>query len=361
MLSAGIVGLPNVGKSTLFNALIRNYKAEAANFPFCTIDPNVGIVNLPDERLETLRKLENSEKIIYAGFEFVDIAGLVKGASEGAGLGNKFLSHIREVDAIVYVIRCFEDKDIHHVDGSIDSIRDFETISFELALSDLTVIKKRIEKIQKNCKAGDKAYQIEEEILKKIEASIENISPIELDNEEKAVIKHLNLLSLKPFLVAANLKEEELAETEKNTQYIKLKNHLPNINVIPVSAKIEAELIELTEEEAKEYLLALNVKESGIKTLIRNAFDTLGLMTYFTVGPKETRAWTIEKNSKAPKAAGAIHSDFERGFIKAEIISFNDFVQCGSKAKAREVGKLRLEGKEYIVQEADIIEFKFNV
>lgn len=370
MSKAGIVGLPNVGKSTLFNALVGSYKAEAGNFPFCTIDPNVGIVSVPDDRLDTLKELENSDKIVPATFEFVDIAGLVKGANEGAGLGNKFLSHIREVHTIVHVVRCFEDENVHHVDGSINPMRDLETIYLELALADLAVVQKRKERLEKACKTGDKASKEEFDILTKIEETLENSDSLNsiislrsnLPTEELERIAYLNLLVLKPFLIAANLKEDELKAPKENKNYKILCEKFSEGVLIPISAQIEAELASLNDEtEAKEYLESLGVKESGVKELIRKAFDALGLMTYFTVGKIEARAWTVRKNSTAPEAAGVIHTDFQRGFIKAEIISFDELVKCGSKASAREQGKLRLEGKEYIVQEADVIEFKFNV
>ncbi len=363
MLQAGIVGLPNVGKSTLFNALVENNQAQAGNFPFCTIEPNVGIVNVPDERLLVLQKIVNGQKIVPAGFQFVDIAGLVKGANEGAGLGNKFLSHIREVDAIVQVVRCFEDENIHHVDGEVNALRDFETIKLELALADLAVIDKRIDRLAKQMKTGDKLIQSESEILHQLKTSLEAVSDLNLNPEEKQIIAHLNLLSLKPLIIAANLKEEELGKPENNSNYQKLKTALEakNLQIIPISAQIEAELISLSPEEANEYLQSLGVNESGVQSLIRAAFNTLGLMTYFTAGEIEVRAWTIPLVCKAPKAAGVIHTDFERGFIKAEVISYQDLVHFGSRNIAREAGKVRLEGKEYLVQNGDVIEFKFNV
>ncbi len=364
MLQAGIVGLPNVGKSTLFNALTQNNSAEAANFPFCTIEPNIGIVNVPDKRLDKLREIFNSQKIIPAAFKFVDIAGLVKGASEGAGLGNKFLSHIREVDSIVHVIRCFEDENIHHVDGSVNAVRDFETIRLELALADMSVMQKRIDKINKQAKSGDKNYQREFEILNEINNNFENlnIKLPELTAEDKALIAHLNLLSFKPFIIAANLKEEELAKPLENPQYLALSKYIDkNIELIAISAQIEAELIELSEEETAEYLQSLGVNESGVKSLIQASFKALGLMTYFTAGEMEARAWTVPINCKAPQAAGAIHTDFERGFIKAEVVGWDDLLNYGTKQLAKDAGKVRLEGKEYTVQSSDIIEFKFNV
>jgi ribosome-binding ATPase len=366
MLQAGIVGLPNVGKSTLFNALVGNHKAEASNFPFCTIEPNVGIVDVPDERLNVLQKIVDGQKIVPANFQFVDIAGLVKGANEGAGLGNKFLSHIREVDAIVQVVRCFEDENIHHVDGSVNPTRDLETIKLELALADLAVVEKRLEKLAKGLRSGDKPSIAENEVLNKVKAALEMLEDFSLDDEQKKIVSHLNLLSVKPIIIAANLREEELADPSKNKNYLSLVQYIKDklytsTQVIPISAQIESELVSLSQEEANEYLESLGVSESGVKSLIRSAFTTLGLMSYFTAGETEVRAWTIPLVCKAPQAAGVIHTDFERGFIKAEVVSYEDLTGFGSKNAAREAGKVRLEGKEYLIKNGDVVEFKFNV
>ena len=372
MLRAGIVGLPNVGKSTLFNALTRSRKAEAANFPFCTIEPNVGIVVVPDARLERLRVLASSEKVIPAAIEFVDIAGLVKGASEGEGLGNKFLSHIREVDAIVQVVRCFENEDIHHVAGSVDPVRDIEIITAEFILVDMASIQKRIERQAKAARSGDKVAKAEIELGEKILPHLNSGKPAstaELSDEEKKLLASFFLLSAKPVLFAANVREEDLGALESGdhscNEHVKAveeyaATHLGTSTVI-ISAQIESELAELPPEEAKEYLADLGVSDSGVGKLIRAAYALLGLRTYFTYGPKETRAWTIRTGDKAPAAAGVIHSDFERGFIAAETMAFSDLDTLGSTAKCREAGKFRIEGKEYEVKDGDVLEFRFNV
>lgn len=372
MLRAGIVGLPNVGKSTLFNALTRSRKAEAANFPFCTIEPNVGVVNVPDSRMERLRVLASSEKVIPAAIEFVDIAGLVKGASEGEGLGNKFLSHIREVDAIVQVVRCFENDDIHHVAGSVDPVRDIEIITTELVLADMASVQKRIERQGKAAKGGDKVAKAEIELGQKILPHLDSGMPAstaDLTDDEKKLLQTFFLLSAKPVLFAANVREEDLALLEQgdysSNPHVKAveeyaKSHHGTGTVV-VSAQIESELSELPPEEAKEYLEGLGVSDSGVGKLIRGAYTLLGLRTYFTYGPKETRAWTIRAGDKAPAAAGVIHSDFERGFIAAETMAFTDLDSLGSAAKCREAGKLRIEGKEYEVKDGDVMEFRFNV
>lgn len=366
MLKAGIVGLPNVGKSTLFNAVTRTRKAQAANFPFCTIEPNVGIVTVPDERLEKLCALINSEKTIYAAIEFVDIAGLVKGASEGEGLGNQFLSHIREVDAIVQVVRCFENDDIHHVTGTVDPVRDIEVINTELILADLSAVTKRAERQQKGARSGDKAAKAEIALCEKILPHLNAGKPAltaELSDDERAILKGFFLLSSKPTIFACNVGENDLAQGD-NVHIAAVreyaKTHMGSEAVV-ISAQIESELAELPPEEAKAFLSDLGVTDSGVSQLIRAVYHLLGLRTYFTTGPKETRAWTIHHGDKAPAAAGVIHSDFERGFIAAQTIAYTDLIEYGTEAKAREAGKLRIEGKEYTVQDGDVLEFRFNV
>jgi ribosome-binding ATPase len=367
MLKAGIVGLPNVGKSTLFNAVTRTRKAEAANYPFCTIDPNVGIVTVPDSRLETLAKIAKTAVLIPAAVEFVDIAGLVKGAAQGEGLGNKFLSHIREVDAIVQVVRCFEDSNIHHVAGSIDPIRDIETVTTELVIADLDAVQRRIERLAKDAKRGDKVAIAETEVLKKLEPHLNDGKPaitLELSNEEKAIAKGFYLLTDKPTIFATNVKETDLATAESNPHVAKVREYARahhSCETVVISAQIESDLIDLSAEEAKEFLRELGVQESGVGALIRSTYHVLGLRTYFTAGEKEARAWTIHAGDTAPKAAGVIHTDFERGFIKAETVAYEDLVKCGSVAAAREKGLYRMEGKEYIVKDGDVMLFKFNV
>jgi GTP-binding protein YchF len=367
MLRAGIVGLPNVGKSTLFNAVTRTRKAEAANYPFCTIDPNIGIVTVPDARLEPLSKVAKTSVIIPAAVEFVDIAGLVKGASQGEGLGNKFLSHIREVDAIVQVVRCFEDADIHHVAGAIDPIRDIETITTELVLSDLDAVKKRLEKGAKDAKRGDKVALAEEAVLKKLEPHLNAGKPaitLELAPEEKGVSRLFWLMTDKPTIFACNVKESDLATADSNPHVVKVREYAKQhfaCEAVVISAQIESDLIDLSPEEEKEFLKELGVSESGVGQLIRATYHLLGLRTYFTAGEKEVRAWTIHVGDTAPKAAGVIHSDFERGFIKAETVAYDDLMKCGSVASAREKGLYRMEGKEYVVKDGDVMLFKFNV
>ncbi|MBE9004143.1 redox-regulated ATPase YchF [Fortiea sp. LEGE XX443] len=363
MLRAGIVGLPNVGKSTLFNALVANAKAEAANFPFCTIEPNVGVVSVPDERLNVLSQIAGSVQIIPARVEFVDIAGLVKGASQGEGLGNQFLSHIREVDAIVHVVRCFEDDDIIHVAGSVDPARDIEIINLELGLADLGQIERRIERTRKQARTSKEA-QFEITVLEKLVAALnegQSARQVSLNEEEAEIIKGLGLLTNKPIIYAANVSEDELATGNEFVEKVRQIASGENAQVVIVSAQVEAELVELSEEEKADFLESLGVKEGGLKSLIRATYSLLGLRTYFTSGPKETRAWTIHAGMSAPQAAGVIHSDFERGFIRAETVAYNDLVANGSMNGAKEKGLVRSEGKEYIVQEGDVMLFRFNV
>ena len=366
-LQAGIVGLPNVGKSTLFNAITRTAKAEAANYPFCTIDPNVGVVTVPDARLEPLREIAKTSVVIPATIEFVDIAGLVAGAASGEGLGNKFLSHIREVDAIVQVVRCFEDEDVHHVSGSVDPVRDIEVINTELVLADLESVQKRIERQTKQAKRGDKEAQAEMPILQKLEPLLDDGKPAylcELNDDEKKVAKHFHLLTFKPVIFACNVKDDELANADDNPFVKQVRDYAAkalNCETIVISAQIESELVDLSDDEAKAFLADLGVEESGTGALIRATYHLLGLRTYFTAGEKEVRAWTIRAGDTAPKAAGVIHGDFERGFIKAETVGYEDLIDCGSTAAAREKGKYRIEGKEYVVQDGDVLLFRFNV
>ncbi len=363
MLRAGIVGLPNVGKSTLFNALVANAKAEAANFPFCTIEPNVGVVAVPDERLNMLANISTSEQIVPARVEFVDIAGLVKGASQGEGLGNQFLSHIREVDAIVHVVRCFENDDIIHVAGSVDPVRDIEIINLELVLADLTQIERRLDRTRKQARANKDA-QIELGVLEKLSAVLNEGKPARqasLTEEEAESIKGLGLLSGKPIIYAANVSEDDLATGNKFVEQVRQIAAQENAQVVIVSAQVESELVELPEEDRADFLASLGVEEGGLKSLIRATYELLGLRTYFTTGPKETRAWTISSGMSAPQAAGVIHSDFERGFIRAETVAYDDLVASGSMNAAKEKGLVRSEGKEYIVKEGDVMLFRFNV
>jgi GTP-binding protein YchF len=367
MLKAGIVGLPNVGKSTLFNAVTRTRKAEAANYPFCTIDPNVGVVTVPDARLAPLAQIAKTTVIIPAAIEFVDIAGLVKGASAGEGLGNKFLSHIREVDAVVQVVRCFEDADIHHVTGSIDPVRDIEIINTELAIADLDNVKKRRDKLAKDVKRGEKAAVAEDAILAKFEPVLDAgklALTVQLAPEEKVVARSFFLLTDKPTIFACNVKESDLATADKNAFVQKVRDYVKThlaCEAVVISAQIESDLVDLSPDEAKQFLKELGVEESGVGALIRATYHLLGLRTFLTAGEKEVRAWTIHVGDTAPKAAGVIHSDFERGFIKAETVAYDDLVKCGSIAVAREKGLYRMEGKEYVVQDGDVMLFKFNV
>ncbi len=367
MLRAGIVGLPNVGKSTLFNAVTRTRKAEAANYPFCTIDPNLGIVTVPDTRLEKLRQIAKTNVVIPAAIEVVDIAGLVKGASQGEGLGNKFLTHIREVDAIVQVVRCFEDEDVHHVSGSVDPVRDIEVINTELMLSDLDALYKRRERLAKEIKRGDKAAAAEDSVLAKIGAALDDGKPaltVKLTPEERALSNPLFLLTDKPTIFACNVRDEDLAQADANPYVTQVRDYVGThlaCEAVVISAQIESDLVDLTPEEGESFLTELGVKESGLGALIRATYHLLGLRTYFTAGEKEVRAWTIHAGDTAPKAAGVIHSDFERGFIKAETVAYDDLVACGSVAAAREKGLYRMEGKDYVVADGDVLLFKFNV
>ena len=391
MLSAGIVGLPNVGKSTLFNALTRTHKAPAENYPFCTIDPNLGIVTVPDARLAKLAEISHSQKIVPTAIEFVDIAGLVKGASAGEGLGNQFLHHIREVDAIVQVVRCFEDSDVHHVSASIDPIRDIEVINTELVLADLASLQKRHDRLQKEVRAGDKAAKVESAIIEKLLPHLDRgktaITAV-LTPEEKAIARGFFLLTSKPTIFACNVAESDLAvvaahtERGRNGSFQSSKagagdagystathvravedyaRHHFATEAIVISAQIESELVDLGENEAMEYLRGLGVEDSGVHALIRAVYHLLGLRTFFTTGEKETRAWTIHAGDKAATSAGVIHSDFERGFIAAETVQYDDLVALGSIARGREAGKLRSEGKDYVVRDGDVIFFRFNV
>ena len=371
MLQAGIVGLPNVGKSTLFNAVTRSRKAEAANYPFCTIDPNVGVVEVPDTRLGVLAEMSKSAQIVPAAIEFVDIAGLVQGAAEGAGLGNKFLSHIRETDAIVQVVRCFENGDIIHELGSVDPVRDIEIINNELILADLAALEKRRESRIKKARSGDKEAKEELALIEKLIPHLDAGRPaitLELSESERKLLHSFFLLSNKKSIFACNVSEDELAEVTANPdahpfvsavrRYVAEQHHA---EAVVISARIEEELAELPEEEAREFLQALGVDDSGVSALIKAVYHLLGLRTYLTTGPKETRAWTIPAGAKAPQAAGVIHTDFERGFIAAQVVSYEDLVACGSLAKAKEAAKLRIEGKEYVVKDGDVVEFRFNV
>ena len=366
MLQAGIVGLPNVGKSTLFNALTAQESALAANYPFATIEPNVGMVAVPDERLEPLAKIFKTEKIVPAMVEFVDIAGLVRGASKGEGLGNQFLANIRETDAVIQVVRCFEDENIIHVEGSVNPIRDIETIQIELALADLASVEKRRDKAMRGARAGDKDAKAELEVLDKIQPLLEEghaARGAELTDDERKIAKQFFLLSSKPTIYAANVDEETLANPDANPHVKAVKEHATkeNAEVVVICAKLEAELVALSPEERLEYLQDLGVSSSGVGNMIKSAYKILGLMSFLTAGEKEVRAWTITEGTKAPKAASVIHSDIERGFIRAEIVGYDDLMSVGSNAAAREKGLTRLEGKEYIMREGDIVNFRFNV
>jgi GTP-binding protein YchF len=364
MLRAGIVGLPNVGKSTLFNAVVANAKADAANFPFCTIEPNVGVVSVPDERLEVLAKISHSQKIVPTRIEFVDIAGLVKGASKGEGLGNQFLANIREVDAIIHVVRCFENDDIVHVSGSVDPVRDIEVINLELALADLSQGEKRLERLKKQARSNNKEAIAESAVLEKILPPLNHgkaVRQIDLSEEETELIKPLGLLTSKPVIYAANVSDEDLATGNDWVEQVKKQAAQEKAKVVIVSAQVEAELVELAPEDKQEFLESLGVSEGGLQSLIKATYELLGLRTYLTTGETETRAWTIRTGMKAPAAAGVIHSDFERGFIRAETIAYQDLVESGSMHVAKEKGLVRSEGKDYVVQEGDVMLFRFNV
>jgi GTP-binding protein YchF len=362
--NCGIVGLPNVGKSTLFNALTATAAAESANYPFCTIEPNVGRVGVPDSRLDTIAKLGKSQKIIPTTLEFVDIAGLVRGASKGEGLGNQFLGHIRSVDAIIHVVRCFEDENITHVEGSVDPLRDKEIIETELMLSDLESLEKRQVALSKKLRSKDVDAQEQTEIVERLLKILGAGSPARTfipKESEKALFDDLHLLTAKPTLYVCNVKEDEAATGNAHTQKVKAMADAENAKMVVISANIEAEMAALSEEEQKEFLESLGLKEKGLSQVIHQGYSLLGLLTFFTVGPKEARAWTVEKGSTAPQAAGKIHSDFERGFICADTIAYNDFITCNGEAGAKDAGKLRQEGRNYIVVDGDIFHFKFNV
>ncbi len=360
-LQIAIVGLPNVGKSTLFNALTKSQAAQAANYPFCTIDPNVGVVEVPDDRLQALAKITNPKKIIPAIVEFVDVAGLVKGASQGEGLGNQFLSHIRECHAVAQVVRHFKEKDITHVHDSVDPKRDREIIESELILADLQTLEKRMIRSAGDARSGAKEKVAYHALLERIKPELESgkwLSTLEWTEEEREMLRDLHLITMKPLMYIVNVSENEIASVNENELRTQL--DLPaGATVIPISAKVEADLIAFSEEEAQDYLKELGLKETGLRHVIREAYNLLGLQTYFTAGEIEVRAWTVRKGAKAPEAAGVIHTDFEKGFIKAEVISCKDFVECEGEAKAREKGLLRIEGKEYIVKDGDVMHFRF--
>jgi GTP-binding protein YchF len=365
MLKAGIVGLPNIGKSTLFNA-ITQAGAVSANYPFCTIEPNVGVVDVPDERLQVLATIVHPQRIVPTSFQFVDIAGLVKGASKGEGLGNQFLAHIREVDAIIHVVRCFQDENVIHVAGAIDPLDDMRTIELELILADVETVEKRIERVKKNAKGGDKKGVLELDTLQKILHVLYEEKPARqamLDDEQRALAKELHLITMKPVLYVANVSEADVADPKQNVFVAQVQQYAKQhgIEVVPISAQVEAEIAELAGEDKMAFIAELGLTEAGLHRLIRAAYTLLGLTTYFTAGVQEVRAWTIRTGMKAPQAAGVIHSDFERGFIRAEVVGYDDLVAAGSTVTARERGLMRLEGKEYVVADGDVVHFRFNV